>query len=221
VVWWICDLIGGRSVAHAVGRAAGEGFGLDEELPMVSGGDLAADLAVAPDGRAVAVSSDGSSLRWWRGPVAASGIGLAELPALGAGEALGRGVGVPRIAAGPSGDALSAWIDPEGRTRVAPIAADLGVAAAATLASDPTATRVRVATGSARQGLVAWLTSGRVVAAVRAADGSIGAVTLLSRGGVPSKEPPAIAMEAGGGAFAFWARRAGGRSVVERAAYAP
>lgn len=219
VVWWICDTPGGRSAAHGVGRGPGEGFGPDQELPLASEGRLAADLAVAPDGRAVAVSADDAALRWWRGPVAASGIGLGDLPALGTSERVGRGVGAPRIAAGPSGDALSAWIDPDGRTRVAPIAADLGVAAPTSLGQDRSATRARVATGDARRGLIAWLTSGRVVAAVRAPDGSIGGVTLLSRRGVPSKEPAAIAMDATGAAVVYWTRVTGGRSVVERATF--
>jgi hypothetical protein len=167
----------------------------------------------------VAVSGVDGTLRWWRGPVSQAGVGLAELPALGTSERLARGVGSPRIAEGSSGDALSAWIAPGGTTRTAPIADDLGVAEPLTPDRDPSASRVRVATGGARLGAVAWLSSGRVLAVTRGADGNTSARSALSARGVPSRQPPALAMDDGGTAIAMWSRRRGGRSVVERALY--
>jgi hypothetical protein len=219
VVWWQCDLGGARSVAAGVARGPDEPFGAEARMPISGGREIAADLAAGPDGRAVAVSGVGGTLRWWRGPVSQAGVGLAELPALGTSERLARGVGSPRIAEGSSGDALSAWIAPGGTTRTAPIADDLGVAEPLTLDRDPSASRVRVATGGARLGAVAWLSSGRVLAVTRGADGNTSARSALSARGVPSRQPPALAMDDGGTAIAMWSRRRGGRSVVERALY--
>jgi hypothetical protein len=220
VVWWQCDLRGGRSVAAGVARGPDEAFGAEARMPITGGREIAADMAVAPDGRAVAVSGVGGTLRWWRGPVSQAGASLAELPALGTSEQLERGVGSPRIAAGSSSDALSAWIAPGGVTRTAPIAGDLGVAAPLTLGRDERAARVRVAAGGDRLGAVAWLSSGRVLAVSRGADGNTSARSALSGRGVSPRQPPALAMDDGGTAVAMWSRRRGGRSVVERAVYA-
>lgn len=219
-VWWVCLLRGGRSVAFAAARGPDEGFGAERPLSLAGAGLLSADLAIAPDGRAVAVGSDGARLRWWRGPVSRQGIALAELPALSSAERLGRGAGVPRIAAGPSGDVLSAWIDPFGRIRAAPIAPDLGVATPATVGADPAAARVQVAVGDGRRGVVAWTAGGRVLAATRDAAGIVGAVTVLSAHGVPRGQSPAIAVDAAGDAIAYWTRVVRGRSIVERAGLA-
>ncbi len=221
VVWWQCDLGGGRSAAAAVARGPDEAFGAEARLPITGGSELTADMAVGPDGRAVAVAGVDGTLHWWRGPVSQGGVGLAELPALGPAERLARGVGSPRIAAGSSGDALSAWIAPGGTTRTAPIAGDLGAAAPLTLGRAPSASRVRVAMGGARLGAVAWLSAGRVLAVVRGADGNTSRRSALSRRGVPSLKPPALAMDEGGYTLAMWSRRAGGRVVVERAGYTP
>jgi hypothetical protein len=219
VVWWQCDLARTRSVAAAVARGPDQPFGAETRLPIAGGREISADLAVAPDGEAVAVSGTQTALSWWRGPVSASGVALAALPAAGDATALGRGVGSPRIAVGSSSDALSAWIEPGGITRTAPIADDLGVAAPLTLGSDPRSSRVRVAMGGGRLGAVAWLASGRVLAVNRGADGNTSPRAALSRRGVLSDEPPALAMDAAGSAVALWSRRAGGRSVVERSRY--
>ena len=219
VVWWLCDLPDRTSVAAAVAHGADEAFGPEERLPIAGDREIAGDLAVGPDGRAVAVAGTRMALRWWRGPVSAAGVGLTELPALATTEVLGRGVGSPQVAVGSSGDALSAWIAPGGVTRVAAIAGDLGVAAPVTLGSDRRASRVRVAMGGARLGAVAWLSSGRVIAVTRGADGNTSPRTALSRTGVPPGEPPALAMDIGGSAIALWSRQQGGRSVVERAQY--
>jgi len=48
VIWWQCDLPGGRSAAVAVARPAGKAFGPEAQLPIVARGDVMADLAVAP-----------------------------------------------------------------------------------------------------------------------------------------------------------------------------
>lgn len=217
VVWWQCDLDGGRSAGAAVARGPGEAFGAEVRLPLEGGRELAADLAVGPDGRAVAVSGTEDAIRWWRGGVSAAGVALAELPALGGTERLAPGTGAPRVAVGPSGDALTAWIAPGGVTRTAPIAGDLGVGQPLTLGASPTAARARVAMGGSRLGAVVWLSGGRVLAVNRAADGNTGPRSALSGRVVPHSQPPALAMDASGGAVAVWSRRAGGRAVVERA----
>jgi hypothetical protein len=217
-VWWQCDLGGGRSVAAAVAREAGEAFGNEARLPIEGGPEIQADMAIGPDGRAVAVSgTTEAGIRWWRGGVTSSGVALAELPALGGAERLSRGAGAPRIAVGGSGDALSAWIAPGGTTRTAPIAGDLGVAEPLTLGRTRGASRVRVAMGGSRLGAVAWLAGGRVLAVTRGADGNTSPRAVLSPPGVAASQPPALAMDTAGAAVALWSRRARGRSIVERA----
>jgi hypothetical protein len=146
---------------------------------------------------------------------------LAQLPALGTAELTQPGAGSPRIAVGSSGDALSAWIGRGGVTRAAPIAGDLGVGAPLTLGQDRSASRARVAVGSERRGAVAWLADGRVLAVARGADGNSSARAPLSGPGVPSRQPPALAMDESGTAVAMWSRDLGRRSVVERAVYTP
>lgn len=221
LVWWQCDLTGSASVATAVARGPGEAFGPEARLPIAGDGEVAADLAIDPDGRAVGVSGTEATLRWWRGPVAQSGADLVELPALGGAERLAAGAGAPQIAVGPSGDALSTWIAPRGTTRAAPIAGDLGVAAPITLGAHSSATRARVAVGDARLGVVAWLSSGRVVAVHRGADGNTSPRAVLSGRGVSSTQPPALAMDSGGTALAVWSRRVRGEGVVERTGFTP
>lgn len=220
-VWWQCDLGRGRSVAAAVARGPDEAFGAEARLAITGDPDVSADMAIGPDGRAVAVSAAEPGLSWWRGPVSASGVALAQLPALGTAELTRPGAGSPRIAVGSSGDALSAWIGRGGVTRAAPIAGDLGVGAPLTLGQDRSASRARVAVGSERRGAVAWLADGRVLAVARGADGNSTARAPLSRPGVPSRQPLALAMDEGGTAVAMWSRDLGRRSVVERAVYTP
>jgi hypothetical protein len=220
-VWWQCDLGGGRSVGVAVARGPDEAFGAESRLAITGDPDVSADMAIGPDGRAVAVSAADAGLSWWRGPVAASGVRLAELPALGTPERTEPGAGSPRLAVGSSGDALSAWIGQGGVTRAAPIAGDLGVGAPITLGQDRSASRARVAVGRDRLGVVAWLSDGRVLAVTRGADGNTSPRATLSRPGVPFRRPPALAMDEGGTAVAMWSRRGAGRSMVERAVYTP
>jgi hypothetical protein len=220
VVWWQCDLGRSRSVAAAVARGPDEPFGTEARLPISGGREVAADLAVTPDGQAVAVSADDGALRWWRGPASAGGVSLSPLPALGTAERLAAGVGQPQVAAGDAGDAVSGWIAPGRTTRIAPIAGDLGVAAPITLGGGRADARVRVAMGGARRGAVAWLSAGRVVAVGRGPDGNTGPRAVLSGRGVPASEPPSLAMDTAGDGLVLWARRTGGRSVIERAEYA-
>jgi hypothetical protein len=221
VVWWQCDLGRGRSAAAAVARGPNEAYGAEARLPIAGDPDVTADMAIGPDGRAVAVAAAQAGLTWWRGPVSAAGVALAQLPALGSPEQVERGAGTPRIAVASSGDALSAWIGDGGVTRAAPVAGDLGVGAPLTLGQDRSASRARVAVGRDRLGAVAWLSDGRVLAVVRGADGNSSPRAALSGPGVPSSQPPALAMDEGGTAVAMWSRHRGGRSVVERAVYTP
>jgi hypothetical protein len=218
VVWWQCDLRGGRSTGMAVSRPSGAAFGPEGELPFIQRGDVMADLAVAPTGRATAVSagSDGT-LSWWRGDVDGT-LQLASLAALTTTERIDGDAGPPRIAVGATGDALTAWTDLLGRPRAAPVATDLGVGAPVSLGDavrrpGPT----DVAVGDGRQGAVAWHADGRVVASQRSATGGFAPAQAISGAGVVQGDPPAVASDGVGGAVVVWTRETGGRTVVERA----
>jgi hypothetical protein len=217
VVWWQCDLDGDRATAFSSSRAPDQPFSADRELPFPSAGDVAADLVVSGSGTVVAVSADGVALHFWRGPVLADGVSLQELPVAGGTRpGVDRDGGSPQVAVNGSGDALAAWIGSDLRTRAAVIAADLGVAAPAALDPGKQSPRgVRVAVGDGRLGLVAWTGSGRVLATSRADDGTLAVGTRISDVGV-SGQGPAVAMDDGGDAVAFWTRDLGGHTVVER-----
>ncbi len=219
VVWWQCDLPGGRSTALGISRGPGQEFGAEAELPFRSLVDVSANLVVSDAGRATAVSAAGDgTLRWWRGDVSTT-LGLQPLPALGPAERAELEAGAPRIAVGSSGDALTAWTDRSGRPRAAAIAAELGVGAPATLGpSSDSTSGIRVGMAeTARRGAVAWVSSGRVLAASRGADGGIGPTEVLSGRGVPQAAAPAMAVDAAGNTIVLWTREVGGRTVVERA----
>lgn len=221
VVWWQCDLPGDRSTALAVARAPDSAFGGEAELPFRTPGGIAADLAVAADGTAVAVSAEGSgALAWWRGEVGTT-LALTHLPVLGTTDRSDREAGPPVIAVDDDGDALSAWIDTAGRPRAAPIAADLGVGMPSTLgpAGDAT-TSIRVAVGADRHGVVAWTVDGLMTVSTRGADGTVASGQTVSSRGVGQRDAPAVAMDSAGAATAMWARTVGGRSVVERSSTA-
>jgi hypothetical protein len=222
VVWWQCDLPADRSTALARTRVPGGGFGTEVELPFRTGGDVTADLAVAGDGQAVAVSADeNGTLSWWRGQTGLT-LGLAALPVLGAADRVDGEAGAPAVAINASGDALSGWIDAGGRPRAAPIAADLGVGTPTSLGqADPSAGSARVAVGSDRRGVTAWVSDARVMASARASDGTIAVGESVSSTGVSETDPPAVAMAADGEASLFWTRISRGRPVVERATSAP
>ncbi len=218
VVWWQCDLPGGRSTAVAITRAPGEPFGPEGELPFRTASDVSADLAVSDAGDAAAVSAaaDGD-LRWWSGDVG-SRLALQSLPTLSATERTAPEAGPPQIAVNASGDALTTWTDPFGRARSAPVASDLGVGAASSLgvtAGDAITARVAV-TDTTRRGVVVWIADRRVRAASRGADGRIGSGETVSPAGVSVADPPAVAVDAGGTAVLLWTRAVRGRPVVER-----
>ncbi len=222
VVWWQCDLTGGRSTALSVSRGPGESFGPERELPFRTFGDVSADLVVSPGGRAVAVStgSDGT-LDWWRGDVGTT-IALSGLPALGAGEKIDPQAGPAQVAINASRDALSTWIDRIDRPRAASIAADLGVSAPASLSGvSKTPSGAGVAVGEARRGVMAWIADGRVMASARGLDGTITPGIAISGSGVPPADPPAIGMDSSGAAVIFWTRVVKSRPVVERASAPP
>ncbi len=219
VIWWQCDLPAGRSTAVAVARPAGEPLGPEAQLPIAQRGDVMADLAVAPTGRATAVSAgaDGT-VQWWRGDVGQT-LTLSALAALTTTERLDVDAGPPRIAVSATGDALTAWTDLLGRPRAAPVATDLGVGAPVSLgdaAREPGPMAVSV--GDGRQGVVAWYADGRIVAAQRAATGGFGPAEAISGSGVVRAEGPVVAGDGVGNAVAFWTRGPAGRTVVERAA---
>ncbi len=217
VIWWQCDLPADRRTALAVTRAPGSFFGAEVELPFRTDGDIAADLAVAADGRAVAVCADAvGELSWWRGEVTSS-LALGELPILGTADRIDPEVGSPVIAVNGAGDALSGWINAEGRPRAAPVAADLGVGTPATLGeAGEQASSVRVAVGDDRHGVIAWIAGARIVAATRGADGTVALGEPVSAEGIVDRDPPAVAMDATGIATLAWARALGARSIVER-----
>lgn len=218
VVWWQCDLPGDRSTALAISREPGQPFGDEAELPFRGDADVSASLVVSASGRVAAVSAaaDGS-LAWWAADVT-DRLSLQALPALGPAERSDPVAGAPRIAANAGGDALTAWTDRSGRPRAAPIAAELGVGAPATLgppSEDTAGMRVAMA-DTARRGALAWTADGRVLGAARGADGGIGPTEVLSGRGVTG-DPPAVGVDAAGNAVVFWTRTVGGRTVVERA----
>ena len=184
VIWWQCDLPAGRSTAVAVARPPGKVLGPETQLPIAQRGDVMADLAVAPTGRATAVSAgaDGT-VQWWRGDVGDT-LTLSARAALTTTERIDLDAGPPRIAVSATGDALSAWTDLLGRPRAAPVAADLGVGAPVSLgdaAREPGP--VDVAVGDGRQGVAAWYADGRIVAAQRAATGGFGPAATISGSG--------------------------------------
>jgi hypothetical protein len=218
VVWWQCDGPGGRNTAVAIARAPGGSFGSETEMPFGRAGAVSANVVIADSGRLSAVSADDAgALRWWASDVTDS-LRLDRLPSLGPVERSDPRAGAPRIAANAAGDALTAWTDRIGRPRAAPIAADLGVGTPATLGppSDETGgMRVDMA-DSGRRGALAWTAEGRVVGALRGADGAIGPTEVLSGRG--ALRAPAVAVDAAGGAVVLWTRSVGGRTVIERAA---
>jgi hypothetical protein len=222
VVWWQCDMTGGRGTAVSVSRGPGETLGPERELPFRTAGDVEADLAVSASGRAVAVSAgSGGVLDWWRGDVG-NVVALSGLPSLGSGERVDPGAGRVAVAVNGTGDALSSWIDRIGRARAASIASGLGVSAPAGLSPpSPGSHGTRVAVGDARRGVMAWVSDGRVVAATRGLDGAVTSGAPISRRGVPPTASPAVAMDPPGASIVFWTRVVKGTPVVERSTAPP
>ena len=222
VIWWQCNLTGGRSTAVSVSRGPGEVFGAERELPFRTVGDVSADLSVSASGRAVAVSTGSNgTLDWWRGDVGTV-LALSGLPALGSSELIDPEAGPAAVAVNGNGDALSSWIDRVGRSRAASIASGLGVGAPATLSGLSRGSHgARVAVGDGRRGVMAWVSDGRVVASTRGMDGSVTPGLAISGRGVPATGAPAVAMDPPGSSIVFWTRVVGGRSVVERTTAPP
>ncbi len=222
VIWWQCDLPDDRSVAVAVARPAGRALGPEAALPIARTGDVAADIAIAPDGRATAVSAgSGGLVQWWRGDVGDT-LTLSALPALSKGERLDEDAGRPRVAVSAAGDALTAWTDMLGRPRAAPVASDLGGGSAVTLGDSANeAGPGDVAVGDGRQGAVAWVADGRVLATQRSSSGTFATATVLSGPGVETGGGPVVAGDGAGDAVVMWTRGPAGRTVVERAATFP
>lgn len=218
VIWWQCDLSAGRSTALAVTRPPDADFGPELELPFRTTGDVSADVAVGGDGRALAVSADSSgTLEWSRGPVGTT-TALGALPVLGKGARVAPDAEPPSAAVDAEGDALTAWVDIAGRPTAAPVASDLGVGVATALApAGDAASSIRVAVGNGPTGVAGWIAGGRAMASLRAPDGSMSAGETLSGRGVDALDPPAVAMDAAGGATMLWTRVVRGRPVVERA----
>ena len=203
-------------------RGPDEAFGAEARLPITGGREVAADMTVTPDGQAVAVSAADGALRWWRGPASAGGVGLAPLPALGTAERLAPGVGSPQVAAGDAGDALSA-LDRPGPDH--PHRPDRG--RPGRRRADHAGRRTRRLARAGRDGRRAPGGRRLAVGGPRGGRRPAGAGRehrprgRRSRGaGVPANEPPALAMDTAGDGLVLWARRVGGRSVIERAQYA-
>jgi hypothetical protein len=211
VVWWQCDLPGTRSIGMAVAREPGTPFGAARPLPFRTRGELLADLAVAPDGTAVAVGADEEDvLGWWRGPARAAGLTLQALPSAGSPLKVDRRAGRPSLAIDGSGDALTAWIDANEAARAASIAAGLGVASPITVS--PPGRRIaslRTALGMGGDAVVAMVEArtGSVLAATRGADGVWAEAQRVTRtGGATPGDSPRVAVDGTGRAVAYWTR---------------
>jgi hypothetical protein len=218
VVWWQCDLPRGRSATVAVARGAAPGsWSREARLPFDAAGDQLAELAVAGDGAAIALRVAGGAATAWRGaaPLGVPGaLDLAPVPLAGA-RGAARGGGRPALAPG-----VGAWI--AGGLEVAELGAAGAPATVRDLGGDPPA-RSNAAVAAAADGTaVAAARAARgVVAAVRPAGGDWTVPGRVSAA-APADAASAVAVAAGGGrALAFWARRDGGRLVVERAEWGP
>jgi hypothetical protein len=217
VVWWQCDLPRGRSGARGIGRGPSPAaWSAERRLPFDVPGDQVADIAVEPGGAIVAVSPGRrGALAAWRGPAplgAAGALGLApvSLPAL---QPLARDGGRLSVAASTAG-AIAGWIGPRGLG-----VADIGAAGTVdrvTALGGPLAARrgARVASLPAGPAVAVALARGGVVATSR---GNGGAWAPLERISAAGAVADAVVSAWDQVATAYWSRRSGGRSVVERA----
>ena len=230
VVWWQCDLPGGRSATVAVSRGAAPGsWGREARLPFDAAGDQLADVAVAGDGTAIALRVAGGAATAWRGAAALGApraLDLAPVALPGAGEAA-RGGGRPAVAATQAGG-LGAWIagcapGSCGGLGLAELGAAGAPASVRALGGDPPPRfDPALAVGDDGTAVVAARAARGVVAAVRPAGGDW---TLPERVSPPSPADAAsgvaVAAAGPGRAVALWARRTAGRLVVERAEWGP
>jgi hypothetical protein len=216
VVWWQCDLPAGRSGARAIGRGPSPAaWSAESRLPFDTPGDQVADLAVEPGGAIVALSARGGALAAWRGPAPLGAAGaLALAPsALPAPQAVARSGGRLSVAASTAG-AVAGWIGPRGLG-----VADIGAAGTidrVTAPGGPLAAR--------REARAATAPAGSAVAVALSAAGVLATSRPPGREWAPLERiSPAGAVEDAGVAAtdrvatAYWSRRSGGRSVVERA----
>jgi hypothetical protein len=217
VVWWQCDLPRGRSGGRAIGRgpspAAWSG---ERRLPFDAPGDQVAGLAVEPGGAVVAVSGGaGGALAAWRGraPLGAPGA-LALAPvALPSPQPLARAGGPLAIDASAAG-AVAAWIAP-GALGVADAGA-AGTVDRVTPLGGPLAPRREPLAASLPAGaaVAVALAPGGVVATARGNGGAWAPLERISPAGAVTDAALAASDRV---ATAYWSRRQGGRSVVERA----
>jgi hypothetical protein len=217
VVWWQCDLRGGLSAARGIGRGPSPAaWSAERRLDLGAVGDLIADVAVDPAGVAVAVSASPTGaleLRRGASPLGTlRGLDLTPL-ALPAAQAVRRGAGRLSIAAGTGGP-VAGWIGPGG-LGLADAGAAVTVARPAVPAGVPAARRgARVAAPLAGAAVAVASSAGGVVATSRAPGGGWAPLALISRPGAAEDAAVAASDDV---ATAVWSRRAGGRSVVERA----
>ncbi|HVG99921.1 MAG TPA: hypothetical protein VM844_04080, partial [Miltoncostaeaceae bacterium] len=184
-------------------------------LPFDAPGDQVADIAVEPGGAILALSAGGGALAAWRGPAplgTAGALALAPV-ALPTPQALARSGGRLSVAASAAG-AVGGWIGPGGLG-----IADIGAAGTVDRVTAPGGTlparrEPRVAPASAGSAFAVALSPAGVLATSRppgrdwAPLERISAVGAVDDAGVAATDRVATA---------FWSRRSGGRSVVERA----
>jgi hypothetical protein len=216
VVWWQCDQAGGRAAFDAIGRGPSPGaWSAPRRLPVRIAREQAVDLAVAPDGTVLGLSVvPARPPVAWRGPSPlgrADSLGLTQLTVLLPPLAARHG-GRPAVATA-SAAALAAWISDSGLALVDPVLDNARV----TAVDGPLRARsdVRVAASAIGSAVAVARSGGGVVATNRAAGGEWAALERISAAG--AAEDAGVGIDATGAAVAYWARRAGGRSVVERA----
>ena len=216
VVWWQCDLPGGRSGARANGRGPSPAaWSAERRLRFDAPGDQIADVAVEPGGAIVALSAGGGALAAWRGPAplgTAGALALAPV-ALPTPQAVSRSGGRLSIAASAAG-AVGGWIGPGGLG-----IADIGAAGTIDRVTAPGGTvparrEPRVATASAGSAVAVALSPAGVLATSRPPGRDWAPLERISAAGAVDDAGVAATDRV---ATAFWSRRSGGRSVVERA----
>ncbi len=217
VVWWQCDLPRGRSGARAIGRGPSPAaWSAERRLPFDAPGDQVADLAVEPGGAILALSAGaGGALAAWRGPAPLGAAGALALSpvALPAPQRVARSGGRLSVAASHAGG-VAGWIGPGGLG-----VADIGTAGTidrVTAPGGPSAAHrePRVATAPAGGAVAVALSPTGVLATSRPPGREWAPLERISAAGAVDDAGLAATDRV---ATAFWTRRSGGRSVVERA----
>jgi hypothetical protein len=214
VVWWQCDVAGGRSVTDAIGRGPSpRAWRAERRLPFAASGDQLADLAVEPSGAVVALSAGARGvLAAWRGAGPLGTPAALDLMrvALPAPQGVIRSAGRPSVAAWQAG-AVGGWIGPGG-LGLADIGSPVRLSARGGPLSPRRDARVAAAQGGSAVA-VALYGAGVLVATSRTAGGDWAALERISPGAVTN----AAVAATDGVATAYWSRRSGGGSVIERA----